>query len=213
MNKIIPAILANDFANFKKQLEQISTWEIRPPYVQVDIMDGQFVNNTSFSEREEINDLDFTTQIELHLMVKNPVAELECWRNVKRILRVIVHVEAVNDFEAIKKIAHEKDWLLGLAINPNTDINTLTPYFEDIDLVLFMTVQPGQQGATFLPTVGPKIQSFVNMPDRPLCAVDGGMNTENIALAKSWGAEIFCVGSAIVMSEDPYSSYQKLIEV
>ncbi len=46
----------------------------------------------------------------------------------------------------------------------------------------------------------------------PLVAVDGGINKNTIAIAKSWGVDIFGVGSAIAKAENPKKVYEELLK-
>ena len=80
-------------------------------------------------------------------------------------------------------------------------------------MVMFMTVHPGQQGAKFLPEVKKKIVEFKKWEGRPQIAVDGGINSSNIAEVKTWGVEIFNVGSALVMAKNVKETYDELNEI
>ena len=206
MLKIVPAILTPDFESFKQQLAKL---EGLFDTVQIDIMDGQFVPNKSFEEIEEINGLKTKVSFELHLMVENPLTEMAKWTEIKNVRRVIFHLEAGDPGPAIN-FARGYCWQVGLALNPETPLTKAEPYYKLVNEILFMTVHPGRQGAKFLPEVGEKIKTLADLKERPLIAVDGGINEKNIAEVKSWGAEIFCIGSALTMAEDVKKTYQEL---
>jgi ribulose-phosphate 3-epimerase len=87
-------------------------------------------------------------------------------------------------------------------LNPETKLERAESYFNLIDVVQFMTVNPGQQGAPFVPEVLGKIKRFTALKKRPLCAVDGSVNKNTVTELKSAGVEIFNVGSAIMKAED-----------
>ena len=44
-------------------------------------------------------------------------------------------------------------------------------------------------------------------------AVDGGINKHNIAGVKSWGVDIFYVGSALTQAKNLKKSYEELIQL
>lgn len=189
---IAPAILVsnfNDFAGQVKQLEGIFE------YTQIDVMDGIFVTGKSFSEIKKINGLNSNLKFELHLMVERPLEELKKWTEVKNIFRVIFHIEAKDDptetIEAIRK----NGWQAGIALNPETPLTAIEPYYKLVDIIMFMTVHPGRRGAPYLPEVSEKIKEYSSWPDRPKCAVDGGINEQNMEELKSIGVEIFNIGS------------------
>lgn len=209
--EIIPAILTDNFEDFTAQAKKM---EIIFPLAQIDVMDGEFVSGRSFEERGEINGLKTKLNFELHLMVKNPLAEMEKWTGVKNITRVIFHLEAAANPQEIINFIRGRCAQVGVALNPKTPLTVLEPYYKLVDIVLFMTVRPGQQGAKFLPEVGKKIKEFNKLTrasgKRPLVAVDGGINKHNIAGVKAWGVDIFYVGSALTKTKDLNKAYEEL---
>lgn len=211
MDVIIPTILTSDFTEFKTILSNLSTTEILFPFVQIDVMDGIFVPNKSFSERNELNALPHNFDFELHLMVAHPLEEIKTWAKVLAIRKVIIAVESQEDIMPAIKLARELDWAVELSINPETPLEKVDPFIDHIDSVLFMTTTPGAQGNPFIPAVGEKIKQFKELYAHMTCSVDGGVTPENIALISSWGAEYFCVGSALVKQLDIKLAYDKLI--
>ncbi|MCX6780071.1 MAG: ribulose-phosphate 3-epimerase, partial [Candidatus Magasanikbacteria bacterium] len=153
---IIPAILVQTFSEFEQQAKKLSF----SPIIQIDVMDGRFVPNKSFEEIDKINGLNLKTEWELHLMVEHPIAELEKWKDVKNIFRVIFHLECLDDIEktieAIKKYGFEA----GIALNPKTPVEKIHNFLKDIEVVMFMTVYPGRQGAPFVPEVEKQVKKL-----------------------------------------------------
>lgn len=208
--KIIPAILVSTFEQFK---EQINRLEGIFDLAQIDVMDGEFVPNKSFEEIEKINKIKNLPDLELHLMVKHPLAEMEKWTEIKNIKKIVFHIESDDDPDQTINFARGKCWQVGMAINPETPIDTILTYLPKINEILFMTVNPGKQGSPFLPEVGEKIKEFTKLNPRPLIAVDGGINENNIAEVKSWGAEIFCIGSYLTLADNIKIAQDKLIKI
>ena len=207
-SKIILTILTNDFNEFTKQAKQAEEFS---DYVQIDVMDGELVDNVSFSERTEINLLNSPLKWELHLMVKHPLAELDKWKSVKNVFRVIFHIEGADDPQAVIAKIKKMGYAVGIAISPDTDIKKLCPYTcTDIDTLLFLTVVPGKQGNSFRPDVGEKIKQLPKK--RPTLAVDGSVNENTIQQIKSWGVERFYVGSALTKAPDMKIAYNNLIK-
>ena len=209
--KIIPAILVASYQELTKQLKKVQHLFT---YVQLDIMDGDFVANRSFNHNENTNLTDFFNKeltdniltadlkYELHLMVKNPLSEIERWQNIKDVFRVVFHIESDDDpNEVINKI-RGNCWQVGMALNPDTPIEKIKPYLDKINLVLFMTVHPGRQGASFVPEVKNKIIEFAKISNHPIIAVDGGINKDTIKEVKSWGVDIFNIGSALMLNNN-----------
>ena len=207
---VIPSILENDFTQFAARLKTI---ENTAPVVEIDVMDGLFVSNKSFEDVEKINSLNSPTQFQLHLMVENPVQEIQKWKDTKNISRIIFQIESQGDpqecINAIRGLCSQ----VGICIKPETPLSTVEPYLNLIDMVMFMLVTPGQQGGQLIPEVGEKIKEFVALKNRPLCATDGGITKENIALVKSWGVEIFGIGSKIIKSDNPAQTFQEFTKL
>lgn len=199
MSLIIPAILTSNFEEFKKQVARVSPFF---SLAQIDVMDGEFVPNKSFEEIDQINEIPNLPDLELHFMVKHPLEELKKWENVKNIRKIIFQIESADDPLQVLNAVNGRCAQAGIAINPETPLTAIEPFLERANEILFMTVHPGRQGAEFLPEVGKKIRDLSARPNRPLIAVDGGISAKNIAEVESWGADIFCVGSAITMSDN-----------
>lgn len=207
---IIPAILTDNFEEFKKQLSRLAF----APTIQIDIMDGKFVSGKSFQEIDQIPSLNFDNDLELHLMAEHPLEEIEKWKNIKQIRRVIFHIECKDDVEQVKEKIKNCGWDAGIAIRPETKVMSVIPHLENIDEVLFLMVNPGAQGGDFVREAQNNIIEFHRligpMNKQPKIAVDGGVNTKTIQQLKNCGAEIFCVGSAITMSRNPQEAYNEL---
>ncbi|PIT87479.1 MAG: hypothetical protein COU31_02835 [Candidatus Magasanikbacteria bacterium CG10_big_fil_rev_8_21_14_0_10_40_10] len=212
---IVPAILVSTYPELQKQLKKTKPFF---EYVQLDIMDGQFVSNRSFNYNDNrdlaefFNRPDIVEQkYELHLMVRDPLAQIKKWQNVKGVFRVIFHLESdcapLEVIDAIKK----NNWQAGLALNPDTELQAVLPFNSQINQVLFMTVYPGQQGSKFLPKMENKITKFSAVPNHPTIAIDGGINLKTIKQVAGWGVEIFNVGSALMKADDINLAREQLL--
>ncbi len=200
-------ILTQTFDEFFRQAKIASTFL---PYIQIDVMDGKFVPTVSFPERDEINSLDVNLKYELHLMVADPIAEMRTWQDVDNVFRVLFHFESTPDPLRPISFARKEGWEVGMVINPDTPLADAEPYFDKIDVLQFMTVYPGQQGAPFVPKVLDKIRAFTKLEKRPFCAVDGAVNPETIAQLRDVGVEIFNVGSYFTKAEDMRQACEEL---
>lgn len=206
MAEIFPAILCENFQDFKQTIQKMEgVFE----HAQVDIMDGIFVASRSFSEREEINELKLKIKIELHLMVADPVAEMRRWQTVENVTRVLFHIETKDPLRSIS-FARKEGWEVGVVVNPDTPLSTLADIAERVDVVQFMTVHPGKYGAPFVAEVKEKIKTFAQNPKHPLIAVDGGVSEENVKELSDLGVNIFNVGSRLTKAEDVREALDRL---
>lgn len=209
MTMIIPAILTDKFQEFSEQTAKL---EGLFPYYQLDVMDGKFVSSKSFTEIEKISSVS-ELPIELHLMVDDPVEEMRKWRSVDNVFRVIFHLEAPTDPLRSISFARKEGWDIGLALNPDTQLDKAATLLNKIDLLQFMTVYPGKHGAEFQEKVIEKIKEFRITNKLMKCSVDGGINRETIKKLKNIKVDYFNVGSALIYSDNIKDTKNELLEL
>jgi ribulose-phosphate 3-epimerase len=98
----------------------------------------------------------------------------------------------------------------GIAINPETPVSKVEPYFGDIDILLFLSVDPGFYGSKFIPEVCDKARALMGRKGRPIIAMDGGLKSDNILMIRDAGVDLACVGSGIYGKGDPKENYLAL---
>ena len=176
---IIPAILEKNFQEIKRKIKLCEgNFEI----VQIDICDGKFVKNRTWNNPIQLKKLKTKTKFEIHLMVEDPVKEINNW-TFKNIRRIIAHSELLNR-SIIKNLRNFKKRYsnieLGIALNPPTPLEVLTKFpLSVFSEVLFLAVNPGKQGEKFQSIVFKKIKQFQNFSWRPKkikIGVDGGLD-------------------------------------
>ena len=206
---ITPAILTDKFNEFSEQLKKVHN---HFSSVQIDVMDGVFVDNKSFSEREALNDMESEAYFELHLMVQNPLEELHTWANVANVSSVIFHIESnVEPLECIKSI-RANNWRVGIALNPETSVKDVLPYLDLVDEIVCMTIHPGRQGAELVPEALDKIAELKKIKNNITISADGAINEQTIQSVVQAGADKLYVGSAIIKSDDVEAEHEKLVQ-
>ena len=204
--RIIPAILTDDTQILKDMLQQSSTFT---DYVQVDIMDGKFVPSRSITW-QQISGMSININWEAHLMVENPEKELEHFKEVGA-SKTIFHYEATPSPSQVISTARKVGLKVGIALNPETQIDRILPLTGELDSVLFLAVHPGFYGAKFIPEVLGKIAELRKARPSLQIGIDGGIKESNIVLVAKSGVDEICVGSAIFMQPQPRESYRKLV--
>ncbi|PIT86872.1 MAG: hypothetical protein COU33_00760, partial [Candidatus Magasanikbacteria bacterium CG10_big_fil_rev_8_21_14_0_10_43_6] len=155
MVQIIPSLLVQSEKEFLKKYHAL---EDAVDMIQLDIADGLFVPNTTWANPEVVQKT-VTIDLELHLMVSDPLEELKKWQRVEQIKRIWVHYES-TDLEDILPTLHAYGWDIGIVLNPLTESTILEPFINEIKGVMFMGVVPGKQGQPFIPQVVDKIKLF-----------------------------------------------------
>ena len=187
---------SNDKENTIKKLNNSNI-----DYIHLDVMDGEFVDNKTLDFNRLRNYFYHNKKnIDVHLMVKNVKLYTELYSLLNPIY-IIFHLEVGNTLELINYIKN-KNIKVGLAINPNTNINELKPFLDKIDLVLVMSVIPGKGGQSFIESSIDKIKQIRKLNSNIIISVDGGINNTNIQKIKEAGASMCVVGSYITNNDE-----------
>ncbi len=199
MIEVIPAIIAKSYGELEEKVKLVE------PYIakaQLDIMDGNFVDNETIKGFEELSKLDTNLKFDIHLMVKDPTEYVEEFLKIGKADKFSLHIESKCNFNNLINLIHEKERKIGFSLNPPTQNEVLAEYFNKIDFIQFMTVTPGFYGSPFEENVLDKMSDFHYMyPNIPI-QVDGGINKDTAQKAVQAGASILISGSYIFNSDD-----------
>ncbi|MFW9882594.1 MAG: ribulose-phosphate 3-epimerase [Candidatus Thorarchaeota archaeon] len=171
-------------------------------YIHVDVMDGKFVKSVHNNLNVfRILKQTYETPIIAHLMVINPLDYIN--KIIDFIDIFLFHFEINSSKTEIIEQIRKKSKMVGIAINPDTDISKILPYLEILDLVLIMSVKPGWSGQNFIPNIIDKINQLADYKKRHkfLIDVDGGVNPINAKLLKN--TDILSSSSAILRAKNP----------
>lgn len=200
---IIPAIIAKTQNELDSAIRKVVDFS---EILQLDIMDGKFVPNSSIDFDFDLPSTGCT--YEAHLMIANPVEWID--KNWSKTETILVHFESCKNPEIVIEEVKDIGRRVGLVLNPETPARVLSRYIKEIDQVLVMTVNPGFYGSPFLPETLNKVREIRKMrPDLDI-EVDGGINAETIKKADLAGANMFVSGSYIMNSENPKKAIETL---
>ncbi len=202
---IVPAIITNTQDELDAMLEKVRG---RAKRVQLDVMDGKFVSNTSLSFDFKLSD---GFEYEAHLMVEKPLEWVE--KNAGKVDIVTIHVETLQNLEDAIESVKKKGVKLTLAVNPETQL-TFLHLLHKIDGILIMTVNPGDYCVKkeFLPEPLEKVRKLRDTYREFPIEVDGCMDPEHARMAKNSGANIFASGSYIFKNNDIGKAIKELEE-
>jgi len=203
--RVVPAILTEDPAAFKTMVQEARSYT---DYVQVDIMDGQFVPSKSITW-QQIQGVPHGLRWEVHLMVKNPESQVANYQKAGA-EKAIFHFEATPDPAMVLADIRKLGMKAGLAVNPETPVSSLIPLMDKVDSLLFLSVHPGFYGAKFIPETLDKIVELLKAKPNFSIGIDGGVKENNIVQIARTGVKEIFVGSAILMQPDPGAAYRKL---
>ena len=192
--QVYPSILVQNFEEFETKINLVRSLVNT---IHLDIMDGVFVNNKTIYDVDKINSFDWGVDYELHLMIKEK--EIEKWFDTGA-KRIIFHYEAIKNEQRKMnniKIIRKKEKEVGIAVNPETDIRSIFPFLDILDLVLIMSVNPGDSGQKFILETLEKVKKLRKKNFKGIIEIDGGVNESNIRAIANAGVDAVSVASAI----------------
>lgn len=163
-------------------------------YIHLDIMDGKFVENKTWTFSEVLKFSSLTSKkFDVHLMVNNPSKYIMDYASINTEY-ITFHYEAVKDAKKVIEEINKVGIKPGISIKPDTNLNSIIPLLPFVKQVLIMSVEPGKSGQTFMESVLYKIEALRRLIDENgydiLINVDGGINENTINLVKEAGVDM-----------------------
>jgi len=204
---IAPSIIAGDMTNLANEVKRCVNG--RADYIHLDVMDGQFVPNTTF-DHNKIRELKPLTVIpfDTHLMINEPVKHVKDYMEAGSDI-ITVHTEVCDEssFGEIHDSLKQNGISVGLAINPDTDLPEWSlKFLPTLEQLIVMSVVPGKSGQKYIEATHEKMTRVMKTLNenkfQGYVEADGGVTLENIGSCFTDGARIFVGGSAIIGQND-----------
>ena len=196
---IAPSVLAADLGSVSEEIACVH--EAGAHWIHLDVMDGVFVSNLTFGA-EAIKSFRKPEGcvFDAHLMITQPERHIPAFAAAGADV-ISVHPEATQHLHFVLKLIREHGAKPAVALNPATPLEVLDWVWEDLDMVLLMSVNPGWGGQCFIPAVFAKLAELRRrIQERNFditIQVDGGVNLKTIRQAVQSGATNLVAGSAV----------------
>jgi len=212
--EVEPSIYASDFSRLGAQLEALV--EAGARVFHFDAGDGHFIPEITIGPIviASISPLvrGWGARLDCHLMVSEPESHFRAVAKAGGD-SVTFHVEACDDPARAIALARSLGLGVGVALNPETQVEDAVAAAEGADLVLCMSIHPGYSGQEFMPDAVERIARLrALLPADVRIQVDGGIHSETIAAARDAGADLLVAGSAIFWNDDPAAAFRELAE-
>lgn len=242
MAKLIPAANEPSFEEVARKIRQIEelAGELGITEMHIDISDGTFTPTTVWHEPKDLVGFETGLKLDFHLMISDMDTRIGDWL-IEPIKKITFHLEAAHDpalvLEKIKNSGREA----GIAINPETPVEKLEPFFNKADPVrktagdvskinglkesrtmglsngassfLILGVHPGASGQGMIPQTAEKIRVLRKICSGCIIGVDGGVTVENAKELVDAGADYIVAASAIFKQRDVRKAIKDLIKV
>src|SRR5690348_3907114 len=196
--RIAPSILSADFARLGAEVRAITA--AGADYIHVDVMDGHFVPNLTIGPvvvkaLRPFSQLPF----DVHLMIQPVDPFIPAFAEAGADI-ITVHAEAGPHLHRSLQLVKRQGKKAGVSLNPSTPVSALDHVFDEVDLILVMSVNPGFGGQSFIASQLAKLAQLrkrIEASGRAIdLEVDGGINAETAAKAVAAGADVLVAGTA-----------------
>ncbi len=200
MVKVSPSILSADFSKLGSEIESINNAD----FIHIDVMDGHFVPNITIGYCV-VDALRKTTDIlfDVHLMISHPLSYIENFAKSGSDY-ISFHIECEDNIKECIELIKKCGKKAGLAISPDTDVEELRPYIDDISIITVMSVYPGFGGQSFIENSYNRISKIKEMIGTRgiLLSVDGGVSEKNVRKLEECGNNMVVAGSSVFKASD-----------
>ena len=212
-------VLTADLMSLGSELKLMETAGVK--LLHVDVMDGCFCPMMTVGPGF-IKALKTPLLKDIHLMIEEPLDKLESYvaagadmitvhvescRHIHRVLQKLGDFTNIND--------SNRGILRGIALNPGTPLDFITPLIDELDIVFLLAVNPGWTGQKFIHSTRSRLarlrQMLTKVNKDILIGVDGGITRDNIADVARMDVDIIVTGSAVFDGKKPLENAKFMV--
>jgi len=204
-------ILTADLMSLGSELKLMEKAGVK--LLHIDVMDGCFCPMMTVGPGF-IKALRTPLLKDIHLLIDEPLnkvedyvaagadmitVQIESTRHIHRVLQSLGKMTKAND--------PDRGILRGVALNPGTPLEVVSPLMDELEMVFLLAVNPGWRGQKFIASTAARLRRLKQMirdaEKDILVGVDGGVTRDNIADVARMEADIIVTGSAVFDGKTP----------
>lgn len=200
-----PSVMCADLLNLSDEIKKLDKLGVE--YLHIDFMDNKFVPNITFDTNmvKSFKKPMESIKRDIHIMAFEPEQYFDKMEIGEGDM-VSVHYEACEDAHKVLEIIKSKGADPCLAISPDTPVETVKEFLDEVYAILLMTVYPGFAGQPMAPKSMERLSSLKKIVDASgkniLIEVDGHVSWDHCGEMRQNGADIFVAGSSSVYGKD-----------
>ncbi|AQY49968.1 ribulose-phosphate 3-epimerase [Listeria weihenstephanensis FSL R9-0317] len=209
--RIAASIMCADQLHIADELARLDAAGI--DLLHCDVMDGVYVNNLALGP-EWLASVKNATNIplDIHLATIEPLKYIELFAKIKPEY-ISFHVEVCEDVSAVIQKIRAHHIKPAIALNPETPLEAILPYLNEVEMVLMMTVNPGFAGQSFQVDVLEKLRALkallADNAYAPLIEVDGNINATTIGKMSDCLPDVFVLGTSALFHKNDNKTYSE----
>jgi ribulose-phosphate 3-epimerase len=202
---ICPTITTDSSDTYARQVELTLSYAHR---IHIDIADGLFTPNRLV----DIENVWWPAgvQADLHVMYRKPFDHLPALFALRPQL-IIVHAEAEGDFMEFANRCHHHGIEVGVALLPETTVESISPALHVIDHVLIFSGHLGHFGGHADMSLLGKVQQLRRLKSQLEIGWDGGVSDQNARALALGGVDVLNAGGYLHGAMAPKTAYLKLL--
>ena len=213
-------VLTADLMSLGSELKLIENTGVK--LLHVDVMDGCFCPMMTVGP-VFIKAIKTPLFKDIHLMIDEPLNRLESYVAAGADM-LTVHIESSRHIhrilQALGKMTNANEpargILRGIALNPGTPLEVITPLMDELEMVSLLAVNPGWSGQKFIPSTRSRLgrlkQMVRDVKKNIFVGVDGGITRNNIVDVAQMEADIIVAGSAVFDGKAPAENAKFMLE-
>lgn len=199
--KLAPSLMRANFLNLEQVFQDLESSEVE--FVHIDLMDGHFAPTLGFPSGFIKLAKDKTRiPLDVHLLVEEP-SRYARQMPLGPFDQISFHIESAEQptLQQTIEIFRQSGARVGLALKPETPLQLLLPWIDQVDTVLLLNIPPGAHGVSPSPTAFRRLEELKTLQRSRFpnfrIEIDGGVNTETVGTFARLGADILVCGSIV----------------